>query len=175
MTWKKALFLLTGALLIAAGYAVLHHIRQPQRAVTTSKAVTAQNDYTSGEKHAVVSNTGSNTGGAIDTHGQDAQQSSGAQPVAGSSGSITLYQPAPGSTLRSGEVLSGEAKVPKVNYRLVDDEVGVIAQGQLDVVNGKYSGKLQFKSQGTTGKLDVFSFDPTTGAEVNNVEVKVNY
>ena len=79
------------------------------------------------------------------------------------------------STFKPGGIISGTAKVSKVWYRLVDNNAGVIAQGQpLNVVGGKFSGKLNFHAYGNSGHLDVYSFN-ASGAEVNEVRVTLHF
>jgi hypothetical protein len=90
------------------------------------------------------------------------------------SGAVTVYSPVDGAMLSSGSILSGAATEPSVYFRLVDNEVGQIAQGMLDVSNGKFSGKLAFISQGTTGVMKVFTIN-SDGSEVNLVKINVKF
>lgn len=127
---------------------------------------------------AVKNNSGGSSsvaqGGATDNKGSGATSTSPSDWASSSSGKITLQQPTAGSTLRSGDTLSGTAKVDTVQYRLVDDSVGVLAQGSLSVVNGKFSGVLNFTPHSSSGKLDIFSYsNGPYSSEVNNIEVSL--
>jgi hypothetical protein len=112
---------------------------------------------------------------ASDTNGQSVASTSPSQWSTSASGLITLKSPVANSTFKSGGTISGTARVSKVWYRLVDDNAGVISQGQpLSVVGGKFSATLNFHSYGKTGHLDVYSFN-SNGAEVNEVSVPLHF
>lgn len=116
-----------------------------------------------------------NAGGSTDTNGQTSATTDPSQWTTSSSGLVTVKQPIANSTLKSGDSLSGSAKnVSKVNWRLVDDKVGVIATGALNVVNGNFSGILHFNPQGNSGHLDVFSTN-SQGVEYNEVRIDLSY
>ena len=171
----KTILVLLAVGLVVVGYSHFHHSKVPANTTqTTSKLPTAQNNYqnSSSDSHTPASSS-VNQGGAIDEKGNAGSAATGG--VSSSSGLITLLSPQDGDTLASGATISGSAKVPTVQYRLVDDTAGVIAQGPLSVVNGKFAGKLQFTSRGRTGSFAVFSFDPQTGAEVNSIKIKVGF
>lgn len=141
---------------------------------TTSTAPTAQGDYSGGDNRQNADST-STQGGAVDNHGQSSSTPTDQSTWKTSdSGVITLKQPISGSTLKSGTELSGVATLDKIQYRLVDNAVGVIAQGALTVVSGGFSGTLQFQARSKTGSLAVFSFDDQ-GREVNRVEIPVAF
>ena len=90
------------------------------------------------------------------------------------SGLVTVKQPGANSVLGSGAALYGSAKVSQVQYRLIDNQVGVLAQGPLNVVGGNFSATLHFRPIASSGRLDVFSFD-SQGAEVNEVQIPVRF
>ena len=90
------------------------------------------------------------------------------------SGLITVQQPVSGSTISSNFLLNGLASVNQINYRLIDDQAGVISQGIINIVGGKFSANVEFKSFGKTGRLDVFSTD-SNGKEINEVQIPINY
>jgi hypothetical protein len=76
---------------------------------------------------------------------------------------------------KSGDVVGGTASVDKVYMRLVDDKVGVISQGDpVNVINGKFSAKLRFNANASTGELDVYSLN-SSGAEVNEVQIPLKF
>lgn len=90
------------------------------------------------------------------------------------SGLITLKQPSANSTLQSGFELSGSASVSKVQYRLIDNEVGVISQGFISIVNGSFGATISFQPHASSGRLDVFSTNDS-GAETNEVQIPVKF
>lgn len=90
------------------------------------------------------------------------------------SGNITVKLPTVNSTFKPGDNLYGSAKVSKVQYRLVDNQAGVISQGFISVVSGNFSASVNFKPYASSGQLDVFSID-STGKELNEVQVAVNF
>ena len=125
------------------------------------------------KKTEAAQNSSQGEGGVIDKQGASSQTS--AKPVTSSSGAITLQQPGSNAKLASGDSIGGLAKVDIVEFRLIDSSVGVIAQGQLKVVGGKFSGAIQFQNKSTDGRLDVFSLDPVSGAETNEVQVSIKF
>lgn len=121
-----------------------------------------------------TNNNSSPTGGSQDTNGTAPTTTSQNQWIVSQSGNITLKQPVVNSTLQNGAVISGSAKVSQVDFRLIDNQIGVIAQGVLNVVNGNFSGIMHFQNKASTGQLDVFSTQPN-GAEINEIQLSVNF
>jgi hypothetical protein len=117
---------------------------------------------------------GQTQGGATDTHGSASTTTDSSQWVISENGYITVRSPLANTKLKDGSVVAGTAKVDQVSYRLTDNTVGVVAQGQLGVVDGKFSGSLHFTPKGTGGRLDVFSTD-TSGVEYNEVQINVGF
>jgi hypothetical protein len=115
-----------------------------------------------------------NQGTATDTKGQTQPSTQSSQWLVSESGNITVKQPLSGSTISPGESLIGSATVSRIQYRLIDDTVGVISQGFLSVVNGDFSGSMKFTSKGNTGRLDVFSTD-VNGKEINEVQIPIKF
>ena len=118
----------------------------------------------------------SQQGGVVDQQGK----TTGPTPptswwTSSSSGAITLQQPYPNETIQSGITLSGTAKVSSVDFILTDSSVGQIAQGTLNVVNGKFSGIINFTPHAKTGTLQIYSPNPSNGAEENVININVNY
>jgi hypothetical protein len=125
-------------------------------------------------KTATPDNTSRSISGATDTNGSATATTNPNQWVVAQSGAITVKQPTANATLQSGGTLSGSAKVDTVTYRLIDSSVGVISEGTLKVVNGNFSGALNFTSHSSTGRLDVFSTN-AQGVELNEVQISVNF
>jgi len=90
------------------------------------------------------------------------------------SGDITVKEPVGSSTIQSGAVLEGSATVDQVQYTLIDNQVGVISQGTINVANGNYSADINFQPTANSGRLDVYSSNPN-GSETNLVEIPVNF
>jgi hypothetical protein len=115
-------------------------------------------------------------GGVVDNNGQ----TTGTIPppsewTSSTSGDITLQQPTNNSTVKSGNTISGLANTSTVSFILKDTSVGVIGQGSLNVVNGKFSGTLQFTPHANTGSLEVYYPNPSSGAEEDIINITVNY
>jgi hypothetical protein len=169
------LVLLVAGLFARSWYKSAH---SPRKVVTAGTEVSAPKQAkasTPAEKTSVDNNSASsNAGGATDTHGSIPASSDSSQWTSSASGAITVKNPAPNSTLKNNDILSGSAKTGAIHYRLNDNEVGVIAQGVLGVVNGNFSGTLHFTPHGTGARLDVFSTDDQ-GVEYNEVQINVSF
>ena len=96
------------------------------------------------------------------------------QWASSSSGNIVLQDPIANQTISIGFYLVGTANVPTVFYSLLDNQVGVISTNSINVINGKFSAAVNFKSVSQSGRLDVYSTDPN-GKEINLVEIPVNF
>ena len=150
-----------------------HH---SNNAKTTSTAKTAQNDYNDGrERPTNGGDTGTNQGGATDNKG-GTQTTPGESSVTSDSGAITVKGLAKNDLLADGYDLHGTttADVSTVQFRVIDDTVGVVAQGSLSVVDGVFSGTLHFSPKASSGRVDVFSFD-SASSEINNIEIPVRF
>lgn len=90
------------------------------------------------------------------------------------SGVIVVHQPTANQTIQNGAILSGTASTSPLQYTLIDNEVGVISQGMINVSNGKFSVSMSFQPQASSGRLDVFSTD-SNGKEINEVQIPVNF
>jgi hypothetical protein len=134
----------------------------------------ASNPSSNSESRSSSQSNGVSQGTASDTHGQSSVGTSASQWTQSQSGLITVKSPSYGSTIKSGDQLAGSAQENQVQFRLIDDQAGVIAQGFLSVVNGNFSGTLNFTSHGSTGRLDVFTTGPA-GDEVNEAQVPVKF
>lgn len=114
--------------------------------------------------------------GDVDKNGQAPSSVSSDQSkwTVSQSGLITVKTPSIGSTLKPGDEVYGSAQVGQVQYRLIDNQVGVISQGFIKVVNGNFGAAINFKPYSSSGRLDVFSTDQT-GKELNEVQITVNF
>lgn len=181
---KKKYWLITTLvllLLIAGGAAYWwHFVRMPATKVITKagnfsgNSTPANSANNTTPKKTPASNTQRTISGSTDTNGQAAANTNSSQWITSASGNITVEQPIANAAIQSGNTLSGTAKVSSVNYRLVDNSVGVISEGTLSVVNGKFSGNLNFTPHSSGGRLDVFSTAPN-GAELNEIEIAISF
>jgi hypothetical protein len=147
---------------------------EDQQARTTSKQPTAQSTFTGGEPRSTTTAT-KDEGIVTDTKGSKADTATPESSwTKSSSGNVVVYSPAQNSVLKSGETLSGSATASRVSFRLIDNVSGVISQGSISVVNGKFSGTFDFDSKATEGRVDVFTVAPD-GTESNNVSIPVKF
>lgn len=168
--------------LVAGGFYWWHFVRTPASKVVTkagnfssnTKPSNSANNPTAKKQPTGNSNIGRTISGATDTNGQSGTATNSSQWITSTSGNITVEQPIANATFASGDTLSGTAKVSSVNFRLIDNSVGVISEGSLNVVNGKFSGKINFTPHSSGGQLDVFSTD-ANGAEINEIQIAIKY
>jgi hypothetical protein len=89
---------------------------------------------------------------------------------------IVLEQPVANVSIKSNDTISGHAVgINNVAFVLSDDRNGVIDQGILNVSNGRFSGKLIFKSHGNLGTLQVYYPDPSNGSIQDTVTIDISY
>jgi cytoskeletal protein RodZ len=158
---------------------IFHKKPQSKVVVTVGKPVApaAKSSVNSASTESTAKTPTSNNsepGGATDNNGSNVPSTPSNQWATSATGYITVKSPLANSTLKDGDVLAGSAEVSQVSYSLIDNSVGVISQGQLNVVNGNFSGALHFQPQGTGGRLDVFSTN-SQGVEYNEVQVNVSF
>ncbi|HEV2402957.1 MAG TPA: hypothetical protein VGS08_02030 [Candidatus Saccharimonadales bacterium] len=119
--------------------------------------------------------TGNNTGGITNQKVNTPTLPPSSDWVSSSNGDITLQEPSSGTLFKSGDPIVGLARVNSVQFILTDNTVGLIAQGNLSVDNGKFSGTVQFTPHANSGKLEVYYPNPSNGAEDDIVDVDVNF
>lgn len=183
---KRLLGLFLAALLLVALVAVLEkkqiiNLRGPDKkttsadedAKTTSTAPSAQENFSGGGDRPVYS-TDKNEGTVQDNSGNISSVPPKSQWIKSADSSITVYGPAKNSLVKNGESLSGSTSYSQVSFRLIDDISGVIAQGTLSVVNGRFSANINFSTTGTNGRLDVFGVKED-GTELSNIEIPVRF
>ncbi len=170
---KLIIFFALLAVAIGAAYTLLWYRSKSDEApaVDSAKEIVIDSSQEDGQDKEPVASP-SRDAGAVDTSGQDVSESN--QKVSSASGKITVYSPSPNSLVSNGDFLSGASSHSSVSYRLIDDDIGVLGSGSLNVVNGKFSGKFSFSSNGEKGRLDVFQ-TLEDGREVDVVEIEVRY
>lgn len=145
-------------------------------AKTTSTTPTAQADYTDGNPRDAGNSEQENEGSGTleDRQGQSSQQTNQSTWSSSASGEIVVKNPGKNSLINSGAEVSGTSNLATVNFRLIDDVSGVIAEGNMNVVNGKFAGVLSFATSANTGRLDIYGVK-VDGREFSNVEISVRF
>lgn len=166
-TNKKAL-LIVGILLALLLGAVGVYVYQ-QRQVEEPESIVADPNFNDGTDREPGSSV-ERDGGV--TPNPDDQTAPEGDPITSESGNISVYEPQQNQVLKSGGRLYGTSKLDTIWYRLIDDKIGVVAQGSLAVTNGKFSGTFNFTSDGTEGRLDIFNMTED-GLETDNIEVNI--
>lgn len=177
---KKLLIIgLAVAVLLVGGWLLYRHQKdRPKVSPNPTPTITqlpSQPAANNGEKK-VTATTGGNNGTATDNQGKATTPvtSSPSQWLTSASGVITVKQPISGATIKSGVELIGTAKASKVQYRLLDNQTGVISEGFITVASGSFSANLSFTAHSSTGRLDVFTANDN-GVESNEVQIPVNF
>jgi hypothetical protein len=176
---SRIVMIIICALVLLVGGGVTYAIykqSKPDMVKSTSKSKTAQNDYSEGDDRQTDVGTGGSQGGATDNNGQQPSNPSGSDAtISSDSGVITVKGIAANSLLTNGASLYGTSTAQgTVNFRVIDEDVGVLAQGTLQIVNGSFSGKLAFTPRANTGRLDVYTTS-SLGDEENNIEIPVRF
>jgi hypothetical protein len=96
------------------------------------------------------------------------------QLIQSKSGVISVISPSINSTIRSGDAICGTAYVKQIKYRLIDNGVGVISQGSINVTDNKFSGTISFSVYIDDGRLDIYSLN-NEGSEINEVQIPVKF
>lgn len=139
---------------------------------TTSTAPTAQENFTDGTDREPGNSLGEDQGyGYVEENlTPPANIPDKSNWITSSTREITVYSPTNNKQFKSGDSISGESTLSTVSFRLIDNISGVIARGQLQVTNGKFSGTFNFQTNATEARLDVFATD-SQAAEFSNVEI----
>lgn len=146
---------------------------QEEKAKTTSDAPSAQEDFSEGTERD-PNTTQAQEGTVVDNKGDISSIPPQNQWTTSASGVLTIYTPSKNSVLSNGNSITGKTTASNISFRLIDDISGVIAQGNLPVVKGNFAGTFNFSTEGTSGRLDVFTTD-SQGVESNNVEIPVRF
>jgi type II secretory pathway pseudopilin PulG len=161
-------------LVVVIGVFFLYKYDKNQNSITSSSLGKIKQTINSESGGSSTAN--SIQGGVKDNGGQSTSTTiPSSEWTASSNGDITLQQPIANSTLASGDKISGIANVNNVQFILSDSTVGLIDQGNLNVVNGSFSGSLQFTPHAKVGTLEIYYPNPSNGAEEDIINVNVNY
>lgn len=145
-------------------------------AKTTSTTETAQEEFSNGDFREPGGSLEENSGTAsvADNQGVSDAASSGGDFVVSSTGEIKSYSPKANSLVKTGFTVSGESSLKKVSFRLIDSVSGVIANGELEVVNGKFSGTISYNTSAPEGRIDLFGTKSDL-SEYSNVEIPIRF
>lgn len=144
---------------------------------TTSTEPSAQADFSEGSnenKGEAANSLKENKGSAVVSDQRGAGATPTTNPITSQDGNITLFTPGHGAVLKSGASLSGSSKLSLISYRIIDSASGVIASGELRVVEGKFSGTITFDTAASEGRLDIYA-TKTDGTEFSNIEVPIKF
>ena len=169
---KKYLLFLLAIALIGSGVLTYYTLSNDQQ----ETAQPADDTFTEGTQRDVLESP-ERRGGVTDTSEDEAKQpldttTEDSGWLVSDEGDITLKEPKEDDLFTSGSRITGTANLNRVHYRLIDNHVGVVATGSISVVDGRFSGIFEFESNGTEGRLDIFS-TLDSGAEVNIIEVPI--
>jgi len=174
---KKTWWLAAASLLIAivAIWWAWNHWHKNNTASSNTTAPTATAPVNSkGDKVPTTPNS-ANQGTPTDKNGSSTNNlPSSDQWLTSASGVITVKLPTSNTTFKSGDTMTGSAKVDQVQYILIDNQAGVVSQGPVKVVNGTFTAAINFKAYGDSGRLDVFTTEPN-GKEINLVQVPLKF
>ncbi|MEI7674498.1 MAG: hypothetical protein WCI60_02075 [bacterium] len=180
---RKTLIIIITILVIVAAAAGLYISKRNDKntdfidttAKTTSSAASAQENYNSGsDRTPSTTNPNNGTATVTDTNGNQTTTTDKSLWTVSKTGEITVYTPTKDQILSNGATLSGASSLPVIYYRIIDNISGMITQGQLSVVNGKFSGTVNFATKATEGRLDIYGADDS-GKEFSNVEVAIRF
>lgn len=170
---SKSLIIFASLLLVGVGAYAYTQVDTTDKPINDDapESIVADPEFSDGTDREPMT-TPARDGSITEDESADEPTNDDLEPTTSESGVISVISPQPNSRLSSGDRLSGSANVERVQYRLIDNNIGVIAQGSLSVKEGKFSGAFDFNSQGTQGRLDIFSYSQE-GIEENQVEIDV--
>ncbi len=148
--------------------------KEDKEAKTTSKAPSAQENYKEGGERQPGNTLNENRGSSIikDTNGNIPNSVNQNQSISSATGEITVYTPSSGSLIKSGQVIAGSSALQRVTYRVLDDISGMISIGELRVINGRFSGEIDFDTSAKNGRIDIFA-TRSDGSEYSSVEIPI--
>lgn len=112
--------------------------------------------------------------GVNDTRGTIPNNVSTSSPIVSQTGEISVYSPLSNQAVASEVTVAGASTLSTVMYRISDDVTGVLNTGSLDVVSGKFSGKLKISTGAKTGQVSFFGVK-SDGNEFSNVTIPLKF
>jgi cytoskeletal protein RodZ len=178
-SFTKYFFIFLIIAVIAAGiFILIRHHNQPRvtgSTLNTIHKLTPQPVPNNGNKQPSTPSSQVEQGTSTDNNGASTPVTTNpGQWSISQSGDITVKEPVQNALLQPGATLEGSASVNQVQYTLLDNQVGVISQGTINVVNGTFSATISFSKYSSSGRLDVYSSD-ANGKEINIVEIPVDF
>lgn len=185
-TKKQIIYILAAVFMVGIGtFLVLEkrHVinlfsKKPSQdtAKTTSTTKTAQENFNKGDPREAGNSLSESkgVGGIVDNNGSLSTSTNTSNPIVSKSGQISVYSPTNNSIISNGTELSGASTLSVVSYRILDNVSGQIARGELNVVGGKFSGKISFATSSPDGRLDIFGTNPD-GSEFSNIEIPIRF
>lgn len=178
---KKYAFIIPIGLIAIGAMAYLLLSRESNEvnveARTTSEISSAQQDFNigpegDGDKDPGATTEDQGTANVTDTGGVASSNTN--NPRNSNSGEITLYLPIDNTLIKSGQEIAGISTLSTIHYRLIDSDSGVIANGTLSVVSGRFSGQLTFVTKAKEGRLDIFA-TRSDASEYSVIEVPLRF
>lgn len=181
---NKKILILIGVFLVLLGLLLLaektrvtnlikiKQVAEQQEPQSTSDSPSAKSDFSAEDSVKQAGNTQTeNKSEAIVADLQGSASKPGSTSgVKSASGEITVFSPVPNSEIQESSEIYGTTTLSRISYRLIDNINGVIATGELSVVNGKFAGRLSFASNATEARVDIFS-TKLDGTEFSNIEI----
>jgi cytoskeletal protein RodZ len=116
--------------------------------------------------------------GGIADNNSPAPQSTQAPASPAPATGIVISSPASGAKVANGSTVAGrDPGSSVVNYRIKDNSSGVLTSGQLNVnAAGDFSGTVNgVHPTGSTGFVEIYNVNASTGVESGNVKVPVTF
>lgn len=173
-TNKKKYVLIAAVIVVLVGAAAAFFVYRDRQDNTEEEpaSVVADPNFTGGTDREPGGSVDHQNGGVVPD--DDTSEEPQGEPTTSPGGTISIYEPQQNQVLKPGGRLYGKTSFDEVWYRLIDDKVGVIAQGSMKAKNGAFSGSFDFNTTGAEGRLDVFYRDED-GLESDNVEINVKF
>ena len=177
-TKKFTYFVILVLLIAVVAIFIIVYNKNSRSSSTNNKNSFIPKGSTSRPTNHNITNSGShNYGGVVD---QPGSQSGFSLPpsnewTSSSNNEITLQYPVKTTAFASGDQIVGLSSVSPVNFIIVDNSVGQIAEGDLNVVNGKFNATVKFTAHSNSGELQIYHPNPTNGAEEDVININLSF
>lgn len=166
---KKLVFTLFTLLLVASGS--FYFWQQKTKTVDDPISVVADPNFKDGTDRTQLQSVERNAG-IKETSGEDVDTNQ--EALTSETGAISVVTPKNNQLVKPGDRLAGLSKLDRVYFRLIDDKIGVLTQGSLKVVDGKFSGIFEFQTDAAQGRLDIFNIIDG-GVEADVIEIDITF
>ncbi len=185
---KKILVISLGILLIAASIFLVFILideGQNNSYIDEDNAVSSPTKLTPTEENDIenLSNTKEqdqareDTGGSgfVEPSSGDSTSSPAGEPSYSDDKKTVVYTPSNDEVIVSGAIISGNTENDNIFYRLIDDNSGVIGEGEIEIdESGDFSGAFSVDSNGSIGRLDMFS-RAADGVEYSTIFIDIRF